>query len=827
MNPGVTLQSLVDSLPAWGSRPAVGLRGECGSYWFSYIDLYRMAHTVARNLAPLQLQPGARVVIWSSNSPEWVGCLLGATMLGLVAVPADAASDAATIAEIIRQTGAVLLIFGSEKGTAGFSTPARSILEVTRPDPAGSADVVTPAVTPDQEAVILFTSGSSGNARGVVLSHGNLMSQLARFRYWRGLVRIFPVRMLALSPLSHVQGLILGALLPLSLGLSTLYTQSIEPSQIVTSIRLGRIGILLAVPGVLELIERKLVREISARFGWEVQSAWRLPLMRAFRLILGPRFRMAITGGATLMLDRERFWRRAGTLLVQGYGATETSAIATVNWPLIGRTGSVGVATRSGALRLAEDGEIEIRGPHVSPGVEVTEDGYYRTGDLGWLDRNRRLFLTGRKHDLIVTAEGNNVNPAGIESALLECQGIRASMVAGIARERGEEIHAVLILQENLVQENDDARAIIRDANSRLPNGQRIQSWSIWPDPDFPRGALGKVRRGEVMRRIQNGHAPLTGEAQAAASIEECLVEPDWRRRLDRLSRYFVDTKDPRGPRDLADYLKDLGLDSIHIIQVAARIDELRGVSIDTAVEQVAGAQALPAAACVHLRPQKEAPPKWQFWHGLTALRAVVRALTLDPVLRLRLRTASDGAPNLAKVRAPCILALPAEDRQHPGDYLAVYRALPGRLGRRMLPVMRSNPPDGFAPYLHPDGHGGTLHRWVLAALFHVGLPLNFPFALFPASTTRSTMLGLAHAAAGIERGYCPVVVWGTGSALLAAETRCTVLPIRLSGNQQLKENGLRLRVNVRFGRPFEIPPGMAHHTVAAEVEKLFAVMKP
>ena len=521
MNPGVTLQSLVDSLPAWGSRPAVGLRGECGSYWFSYIDLYRMAHTVARNLAPLQLQPGARVVIWSSNSPEWVGCLLGATMLGLVAVPADAASDAATIAEIIRQTGAVLLIFGSEKGTAGFSTPARSILEVTRPDPAGSADVVTPAVTPDQEAVILFTSGSSGNARGVVLSHGNLMSQLARFRYWRGLVRIFPVRMLALSPLSHVQGLILGALLPLSLGLSTLYTQSIEPSQIVTSIRLGRIGILLAVPGVLELIERKLVREISARFGWEVQSAWRLPLMRAFRLILGPRFRMAITGGATLMLDRERFWRRAGTLLVQGYGATETSAIATVNWPLIGRTGSVGVATRSGALRLAEDGEIEIRGPHVSPGhwkgtdrsiapfasiFEFKGRDYLPTGDVGVVV-DGELFPVDRISDIIILF-GANIHAADVEATVMEgplAAEIRAA--TAFAADDGTRERLVLLCElDRRSAKTADLAALAEQLRKRVAEQHGfVPLLGFVAYGTLPRTSSGKVQRAASKKKLLSG----------------------------------------------------------------------------------------------------------------------------------------------------------------------------------------------------------------------------------------------------------------------------------------------------------------------------------
>jgi hypothetical protein len=382
--------------------------------------------------------------------------------------------------------------------------------------------------------------------------------------------------------------------------------------------------------------------------------------------------------------------------------------------------------------------------------------------------------------------------------------------VAGVLREGGEEIHSVLLMHPN-----GDAAQAVQDANARLPNGQRIQSWSCWPDADFPRGAMGKIRRGEVIRSLQNRRTSPPDDRPAAASLRECIAEPDWRRRLDRVSHYLAETSSGKTLWDMAGELRELGLDSMDLIQIAARKDELRGDSSGTFVEQVSFAQAVPAATAAGVRPQKESPPRWQHWPGLTALRTVVRTLFLDPVLAFRLRITTEGLSNLANVRAPCILALHVEDRRRPSDYLAVYRAAPNHLARRLLLVMRSNPPDGFAPYLHPGTVSGATPGWpyrmLLAALFHLGLPLVFPFALFPASTTRSTMLGLAHAATGIERGCCPVVVWGAGSALLAAETRCPVIPVRLRG------------ANVRFGAPFEVPPGMDHRTLAAAVDRMFS----
>jgi hypothetical protein len=153
-------------------------------------------------------------------------------------------------------------------------------------------------------------------------------------------------------------------------------------------------------------------------------------------------------------------------------------------------------------------------------------------------------------------------------------------------------------------------------------------------------------------------------------------------------------------------------------------------------------------------------------------------------------------------------------------DYLYVYHALPRRLARRVFLLMRSNPPDGFAPYLHGEESVSTLSRWRLAVLFHLGLPAVFPFALFPASTTRSTALGLAHAGAAIERGFCPISVWGPCIALLAVESRCEVVPVRLARQPPAEKQHGRQAVTVRFGAPVRIPADASHREVAADIEQ-------
>ncbi len=829
-----TLQTLIDSLPNWGARPALGLSGECGAYWYSYLKLHRLARTVAQAFAGRHYPAGTRVVLWANNSPEWVACLLGAALRGLTVVAIDGQSPASSVDDIVVQTRAALVIVGPDQEHERLASAKELIfnLAADEEEPVSIADLKV-EVQPSCEAVILFTSGSTGRPRGVVLSHRNLMCQVNSFSYWRSILTFVQVRLLALSPLSHVQGLVVGACLPISLGLSTLYSPFVEPKYLMSVIRFGRIGILLAVPRVLQLLEQSVKQEISRRFNFDAATARKLPVMRALRRILGPRFRAIWVGGATVPRHCEAFWRHAGTLLIQGYGATETAAIATVNNPIRSSNGSIGRPLHNGSVHIAGDGEILVRGPHVcttylndfEKGQHVTEDGFFRTGDLAQRDERERLYFLGRKKEIIVTGEGHNVYPSVIESALAECRGVRDSVVSGRLRDGFEEVHAVLLLEPGY-----DAHSIVQAANSQLPAGCRIRSWSDWPEDDFPRGALGKVLRTQVIARAAFNHPALPDlnpPSPGLLSLEECLAEPDWGCRLDKLTSYFRATTTGCTNAELVSILKDSGLDSIAVIQLLLKLQDRTAASTNAKQEFGAKLPGEPDDREIHLRPDREKPPAWQFWPGTHSLRYVVRLLTLDLMIPVRSRIEVRGVQNLADLRSPFLVALASADRQHPKDYLAVYKALPRRLGRRAAFGMRSNPPDGFAPYLHPDGSAGRLRRAGLAVLFHVGVPLWFPFTLFPGSTIESTMSGMKLTAQALDRGYHPVIVWGRGSALIATETRASVVPVRLSGNESLKQlTAGRSHVHVSFGSPFHVGPGMKAPDVFAGVEEALKKLK-
>ena len=734
-----TLHDLIDALPRLGDRRAVGFRGEHGTRWWTYRELHAHAHRAAAILARYGLTRGQRMLLQAPNSPEWVAFFLGAALRGIVVVPVDAHDSTERLLEIARLTEAVFLVDEQKNPLIGI--PRHDIYDLDADDISSEAA----HVDSDDPAVILFTSGSTGAPRGVVLTHGNLLQQVAPFLRFRAPLRLLRFRLLALSPLSHVQGLILGLCIPLSIGLIVLYTHSVAPAHLIRTIRAARIRFLSTVPRVLDLLEQELRALTGTRGG-----------ALAVARVMGRRFRVILVGGATLPPEREGFWRRSAIAVVQGYGMTETSALATINIPLLGRAGSIGFEVHRASIRIADDGEVLVRGPHVArtfigdDANAFTDDGYLRTGDVARRDSRKRLFFLGRKKEVLVTAAGYNVHPATIEQHLLVQEGVRDAVVLGVNRDGFDELHAALLLDRGA-----HAEPIVQAANLRLPPHERIGAWTVWPDADFPRGVLHKSNRAEIARRV-SAAAPAAVNA-AAGTLDDCITDPDPRRRIDRLARYFADHRE-QGPNAEALMLAR-GADSIDVLQVLSRIES--------------------APAEVQISPDVQSP-SWPFTPGLGIARTLLRRTLLDPLLAIHSSVTVEGVEHLANIDGPCFFALIADGRIDRLDYLRVYRALPRRLRRRIMFVMASAP--AFATYVRPAGEPLWFRLWV-AFLFRAGVPLFFPFTLFPTPTRSGTAEGLRRACISIDRGFAPLSTWGRGTAIMATETQLPVVPVRMRGH--------------------------------------------
>ncbi len=740
-----TLLDLIDELPRLGNRRAVGLRGEHGTRWWTYRELHAMVHRAAGVLARHDLRAGQRVLLHAPNSPEWVAFFLGAALRGIIVVPVDASAPAARVLEIARLTDAVFLIDESKDPLIGI--PRHGIEDLSGAEPA----VERAPLTPSDPAVILFTSGSTGSPRGVVLTHANLLHQVAPFLRLRTPLRLLRFRLLALSPLSHVQGLILGLCIPFAIGLIVLYTTSLQPEHLIRTIRAARIRFLSTVPRVLDLLERELRTRVGPQGN---------PLLMA--RVMGRRFRVLFVGGATLPAEREAFWRSSAIAVMQGYGMTETSALATINLPFLGRAGSIGLALHHDSVRIADDGEILVRGPHVATsfiGDEAeafTEDGYLRTGDIARRDARNRLFFLGRKKEVLVTAEGHNVHPSTLETRLLANAGVRDAVVLGMPRDGFEEVHAVLLLDSAA-----DAPAVMQSTNIQLASHERIRSWTVWPEADFPRGVLSKANRVEIARRL----AMQSGENHASCDVESldaCIGDPDPGRRVRRLVAYF---SAQAAHADAEQLMRDSGADSIDILQVLSRVKMPDG--------------ALP------LTPDTQSP-SWPFTPGLSFLRSLLRRAFLDPLLAMNTSVRASGTEHLASVNGPSLFALVGKERLDRLDYLRVYRGLPSRFRRRLMFVTATTPL--FATYAKPDEQS-LWYRIRGVLFFRLVLPLLMPFTLFPTPTQRGTAEGLRRACVWIDRGFTPLSTWGRGTAIMAAECGLTVVPVRM----QIEPNGVTI----------------------------------
>ena len=518
-------------------------RGYRTERW-SYSGVANVAAGFARELAERGIRRGDRVMVWGENCAEWVAVFFGCALAGVVVVPMDDGALADFAMRVFHQVGVKLLV-GSRRHVrecaAGNSIAALALEDLPKMlEPGASAPAVT--LGRDDILQIVFTSGTTAEPRGVVITHGNVLANIVPLE--RGMREyakyerlVHPLRFLNLLPLSHVFGQFLGVFLPPLLGATVIFQEELKPSEIVNTIRRERVSVLVSVPRVLQSLKQKIERDLEdegrledfhERFrtskGRHFLRRWWI--FRGIRRRFGWKFWAFISGGAALDSETEEFWDRLGYAAIQGYGLTETTSLISVNHPFRLGKGSIGKVLPGREVRLAEDGEILVRGGGVSSGYwdgngahKVSdEEGWYRTGDIGALaDELGNLFFKGRKKDVIVTPwEGTNVYPEDLEAALRRQPEVKDCVVVGIERGGNAEACAVVILRGE-----GDVEAVVQQANRTLAEFQRMRMWMRWLEEDFPRTSTQKVRRNLIVEKGEGGDGheiPTLRQAQGRLS---------------------------------------------------------------------------------------------------------------------------------------------------------------------------------------------------------------------------------------------------------------------------------------------------------------------
>src|ERR1700722_17018429 len=459
---------------------------------YSYREIATRARAFAAKLREQGIGRDEKIILCGENRPEWIIALWGCLLEGVIAVPLDYRSSREFVERINAIVEARMILTGDEAGLYSGDALASS----------GPA-----AITRNQTAEIVFTSGATAEPKGVIITHGNILANIVPVerevkKYLRYQRPFAPIRFLNLLPLSHMFGQAMATFIPPMLPGVVVFMRGFAPHEILRQIRTRRISVLVSVPQILEILREHLrqtfpeLRQLKPLKGHWLRRWWRY---RKVHRLFGWKFWSFIVGAAPLAPDLEAFFSDLGFLVIQGYGLTETAPIVTLNHPFHARRGSVGKPIAGVEVKIADDGEILVRGENVTSGyyqhpeetARAFEDGWFHTGDIGELKQNGELAILGRKKEMIVTPEGLNVFPGDVESVLKQQPGVRDAAVIGTDR-----VHAVLILDAGASAED-----IVRRTNAQLADFQRVRSFSIWPYDEFPRTeGTGKLKRFDIAR---------------------------------------------------------------------------------------------------------------------------------------------------------------------------------------------------------------------------------------------------------------------------------------------------------------------------------------
>ena len=481
----------------------------------TYNDLLEQVNGFAGALQEKGLKKGDRLLLWSASRIDWMVAFFGTLFIGAVVVPLDINSKEELLSKIEQSTEAKYLIT-SQKQYSGLKQPHAPLIDIDAL-PLSRLDMATlPEINGDDLAELVFTSGTTGQPKGVMLSHLNITSDAIASVSVVNILK--DDRALSILPLSHMFELTIEIAI-LYVGASVVYARTLSPDTLLNLFASEHVTCMVLVPQALQLflngIERQ-VRQQKKEKQWEVlhRIAERLPfrfrrvLFRQVHKRFGGNFHFFVSGGAYLPPNLHKRWENMGFRVIQGYGATECAPVVSATPYNEHVYNSIGKPIPGVEVRIAGDGELLVKGPNVAPGYwknpEATaaafENGWYHTGDLGFKDGKGNLYLKGRKKNLIVLANGLNVYPEDIENVLLTNPSIKDAVVFGLMeKDAGPTVHGVLLMDEP-----DQAKSAIQQANKQLASQQQIRGFTVWPDQDFPRTHTLKVKRPEVLERLQS-----------------------------------------------------------------------------------------------------------------------------------------------------------------------------------------------------------------------------------------------------------------------------------------------------------------------------------
>ncbi|HEY4679425.1 MAG TPA: AMP-binding protein [Candidatus Angelobacter sp.] len=811
---------------------------------WTYGQLAELEFRFARELEVRGIGKGHRVLLWGDNCAEWVGSFFGCMLRGAVAVPMDRIAAPDFAQRVMSDVDAKLIVCASALAVHAGGRPCLELESLSEALAQRSAEPSAPVqFSRDDTAQIVFTSGTTAEPRGVVLTHGNILASVdpieREFPKYRRSERLFhPIRFLELLPLSHVFGQFMGMFIPALLGGTVHFQDSFKPSDIITTIKSARISVLVAVPRVVESLKNKLRDDLRSYIEahWEraenehfLKRWWRF---RKIRRLFGWKFWAIISGGAALDQNTEEFWRRLGYVVVQGYGLTETSSLISLNHPFkVGRR-SIGKVLPGREMKLdPETGEILVRGENVArqywqgKGFKpVTgEEGWFRTGDLGAMDEEGNLYFKGRSKNVIVTPAGLKIYPEDLEQALRKQPQVRDVVVVGVAAGGNAEACAVLLLKNG-----DSGNAAVANANQTLADFQKIRRWLVWPDDDFPRTSTQKPKL-ELIRRAAEDQANGSDSDPTLSQRTRKDVAPNGtlEELIGNIAGHRVDLKPG------AHLENDLNLSSLDRVELMAAIESRYQVDLGdrefSQVNTVADLENLLKKSAPEAKTNNYPYSRWPQSRLVRWIRVLGYNCVTLPYIMVMARPKIIGRERLKAFRGPALIISNHIAQIDIGFLMA---ALPMHLRNKlgvamqgeMLRSMRYPPKDCF-----------FLKRWW--EQFRYALMVAF-FNVFSLPQRAKYRESFRFAGELVDRGYSVVIFpegrrtetgemspFRSGIGLLATHLNLPIIPMRIDGlfpfKIAKKHYAPPYAVQVRIGDPVQFEPTADPEEIAKKLQRI------
>lgn len=643
----------VECAERWPNNVALALQRNDQIESCTYAELRRMAESVGRWITKNGFVRGSRLALVADNHPRWVATYLGIIAAGCAVVPLDTALHADQLTKLLQDSGSSALFCDAKHAPAAREAVANLNVGLVLMDPdrmaqhsiherwlgnlpaifdGGPGKFQPVSSAADDLASLLYTSGTTADPKGVMLTHANLLGEVEAVFNW---VDIGPGdAFLGVLPMFHVLAQMANLMIPLVKGSRVVYLETLNTTELLRALHERDITAFAVVPQFFYLIHQRIFEEIEKR-GALTQRLFKalVALNRTLRKVsinagpilfgkihqtLGEKMRYLVTGGSRFDPKIATNFHDLGIDVLQAYGLTETTAAVFANLPGDNVIGSVGKAMKGVEAQIVDPqpqedgapatGEVALRGAVVMKGywnrpdatATVLRDGWFYTGDLGYFDSHSNLFLTGRKKEVIVLSNGKNIYPEEVEAHYLKSPYIKELAVIGLESkpgEGGDRLHAVIVpnfdalRQKKIVNAKEVIRFDIEGLSQQIASAKRIGSYEIWQE-DLPRTTTRKIKRFEVEKRVRTNQARKDSD-DSELPTERPLTsdETAWLDQID-VQRVLAIVREaarkaPPTLRPTHNLELDLGLDSMQRVELLSQIEEQLGGNVEES--QLAG----------------------------------------------------------------------------------------------------------------------------------------------------------------------------------------------------------------------------------------------